>query len=157
MPNNIDPQHSVNGVDVNRFSEYLSFDLNENNCDVDKSLYLPEELNDSMKQLNLNGNDVNKLFSCVHMNCRSIGKNIDSINSLLDVLNVKFSAIGVTETWLRPNDSLCNIDGYNFKGNCREGKRGGGVGIFIRNDFDFVHRVDLDVNNDFIERNFCRN
>ena len=74
MPNNIDLQHSVNGVDVDRLTEYLSSDLNENNCYVDKSLYLPEELNDSIKRLNSNGNDVRKSISREHMNCRSTGK-----------------------------------------------------------------------------------
>ena len=88
------------------------------------------------------------------MNYRSIGKNIDSVTSLLGALNTQYSAIGVSETWLRPGDSMCNIDGYDFIGNGRERRRGGGVGIFIRKDLDFIHRSELDMNTEFIESIF---
>ena len=146
------PRLNLNHVDITQLSEYLSQDLDESNISSEKSLFSPEEFNEYVKLMKLN--EQKNIFSCMHMSCRSIGRNIDSVISLINVLNVQFCAIGISETWLKPNDSLCNIqiDGYKFIGNGRDKRRGGsGVGICICNDLNFVHRLDLDVNPNFLE------
>ena len=146
-------QTVVNDVDLTALASFLSPELDETCVNTsEKSLYLPEEFNNHVDHLSLN--ESTNIFSCIHMNCRSIGKNIDSVTSLLSALNIQFSAIGVSETWLRPGDSMCNIDSYDFIGNGRERRRGGGVGIFIRKDLDFIHRSELDINTEFIESLF---
>ena len=85
-------------------------------------------------------------FSLIHCNCRSMNKNFDGMLSLINSLDVQFSVIGVTETWLRDTEHLYNIMNYSFLAQGRDFKRGGGVGIYIRNDLDFVERSDLNVN-----------
>ena len=80
-----------------------------------------------------------------------------------DMLDIKFSVIGVTETWLRESDPLYNIHNYKFVANGRQTKRGGGVGLYIRNDLQYTSRTDLDINEPYIEylfvelQNFSRN
>ena len=50
----------------------------------------------------------------------------------------------MTETWLTPDiANTFHIDGYNFVYECRVGKLGGGVGIYICKDLNYVLRSDL--------------
>ena len=68
-----------------------------------------------------------------------------------------FLVMGITKTWLKNNDSFYNIDNYHFLANGREVKRGGGVGLYVRHDLNFIHRSDIDINTSFIESIFYRN
>ena len=74
--------------------------------------------------------------------------------SLINTLDMQFSIIGVTETWIRENNPLYNIDNYSFLAHGREFKRGGGVGLYVRNGLDFNERSDLNVNTQDIESMF---
>ena len=51
---------------------------------------------------------------------------------------------------------LYNTDGYNFVGTHRPVKKGGGVGIFIRNNALFQIRNDLNIHNEFCESTFIK-
>ena len=54
--------------------------------------------------------------------------------SLIDILHENNPQLFLlTETQLRANTGI-KIDGYTFYGRKREGKVGGGVAIFVRND-----------------------
>lgn len=87
-------------------------------------------------------------FSLIHFNARSLPKNYDDIHTLLASLEKKFTAIGISETWLSVNkkSDMYHIDGYNFVQINRENKRGGGVGIYIDNNFDYLIRSDISNN-----------
>ena len=56
----------------------------------------------------------------------------------------------MSETWLT-NDENINIPDYNFIGNGRSNKRGGGVGCLIRKDLRYKRRKELETFNQFIE------
>ena len=73
-------------------------------------------------------------------------KNFSSLESFLHVIGNPFCTIGLTETWLRNSDPKYNLDGFKFMGNNRVERRGGGVGIYVRDDFVYKQRVDLDIN-----------
>jgi hypothetical protein len=112
-----------------------------------------------------NENDVKTMFAnysassitIMHINCRSVAKNWDSILLLLDKLIYPLTVIAVTETWL--NDSivnLYNIPGYKLVSNSRVSKHGGGVGLYVHARLDFVVRSDLafmlpDIESIFVE------
>ena len=55
-------------------------------------------------------------FRIMHINSRSISKNFDSVESLLQSLtNFSFSVIGISETWLHANSpNLYNIPDYEM-------------------------------------------
>ena len=56
-------------------------------------------------------------FSMLHINIASLGKHIDELRCILDVLNYLFDIIGITETRFHDDNPLTNIDidGYVFK------------------------------------------
>ena len=73
-------------------------------------------------------------------------KNILEVNnclSLLQNLELRFSFIGITETWLRDLSHHTDISGYNFVHNPRKDRTGGGVGLYLAENFDFKCRADL--------------
>ena len=49
--------------------------------------------------------------------------------------------IGVTETWLRESDPLYNIQNYIVLANGRKTKGGGRVGLYIRNNLQYVEQI----------------
>ena len=78
----------------------------------------------------------------IHLNIRSLLPKIDEVR--LQARDSNASCILLTETWL--DESVCdaevNIDGYTIQRKDRN-RQGGGVCIYIRNDFAFNTRDDL--------------
>ena len=64
-------------------------------------------------------------------------------NFSLSTLNIKFSVVGITETWLQDSSLGINIDGYNFVYKNRSAKSGGGVGLYVSDNLDFRIRTDI--------------
>ena len=82
-------------------------------------------------------------FSTLHLNIRSIYKNRSRFTDWLHGLDITFSAIGITETWLQDVDHMVDIAGYNFIHNHRRNRIGGGVGLYLSDELQFKHRNDL--------------
>ena len=83
-------------------------------------------------------------LSLCHANIRSLKQNFAGLERYLDLLNMKFTIIGVTETWLDEYDcDLYGLNDYNLVEKHRDSRRGGGVGIFIRNGACYSTREDL--------------
>ena len=94
-------------------------------------------------------------FSLLHVNARSLQKNINRIEHELNCLPVKFSVIGVSESWLNPsNAELYCFAGYSSTKLYRETRKGGGVSLFIKDSLHYVSRKDLNVFNADIEAVF---
>ena len=82
-----------------------------------------------------------KHISVLHLNARSLKKNFSEVNTLLNTFDNTFSAIGVTETWLKShNVSLYNIDGYVVEHSTRVTKIGGGVSLYINEKYNYKTR-----------------
>ena len=76
-----------------------------------------------------------------HINIRCLPKHFDDLSEYLLSLNMLFSAVAVSETWLQQSNSdLFNIPGYHFISNSREHKLGGAVGLY---NLNFKPRSDL--------------
>ena len=70
----------------------------------------------------------------------------------MDNEKIQFDAILLCETFLSDkNHDLFNIPGYTFISRHRKHYRQGGVGIYIKNNINFVIRDDLSI---FIEKYF---
>ena len=99
-------------------------------------------------------------FLILHINIRSISKNIGKVEELLGHLEKIPEIIAVSETKL--NHSFSNhLDGYNFV-QANSSTKAGGVGIFVKNTIDFsvVNSYNLNVNaceNIWIEVNLTDN
>jgi hypothetical protein len=77
---------------------------------------------------------------------KSLRKFFDDFIEYLSTINLFFSVIALSETWL--NDSFSDsfhIPGYNFVAKSRKHRIGGGVGIFIKSSFTYKFRPDLEL------------
>ena len=94
--------------------------------------------------------DTNSKFSTLTINCRSLSKNFDKLEYSLKSLNVNFDCIGITETWIKPVESIdsYNMTDYTFLSKPRMEKRGGGVGMYIANRLKFKERNDINTNSE---------
>ena len=117
-------------------NNHLDPDINFlNNFTNTSPLYLPEDVN----KLN-----IDKSFSILHINCRSLYNKTNEIALLLDSTNTTYSIIGFTETWLNATTApLINFPNYSFVFNNRNQRIGGGVGILIHNSFEFIIHPDF--------------
>jgi Reverse transcriptase (RNA-dependent DNA polymerase)/Endonuclease-reverse transcriptase len=81
----------------------------------------------------------NAFFKIISINAQSLA-NIDHSNILRHLLtDVCVDLIAVSETWLNSKhpDKICAVQGYNLVRNDREGSRGGGVALLIKQNIKF--------------------
>ena len=73
-----------------------------------------------------------KHVSVLHLNTNSLEHNFDKVNDLLTSLNLQFSIIGISETWLKDLDHFCDVAGYKFYiHDFRKERSGGGVELYL--------------------------
>lgn len=126
---------------------------------IDPDVYVLNNISDCVSTY-LNEDKLNSFFdfdnrsslNLMHVNCRSLSKNFTSLNCLLANIDDTLTVLGLTETWLNPvSEDNFKIDGYKFMSNSRSGRNGGGVGLFIDDNYVFRLRKDLLIMKDFIE------
>lgn len=133
----------LNNIHVPEFSD-IDPDINYYNSSLSNNLNCKYYNEDS-----LNGRIASELvniptFSLVHLNIRSIQKNLNNFDLYLHNLDIKFDIIGLTETWLNENNAdRYRLSGYNVEHNTRKGKKGGGVSIFIKEHINHKTRSEL--------------
>ena len=77
-------------------------------------------------------------ISLFHLNARSLVKNQGALAHLLANINHKFSVLAITEIWVKEsNVNDLSFEDYNFVSNHRANKIGGGVGLFIDQNFSY--------------------
>ena len=99
-------------------------------------------------QFNELSNKFSSSFSLLHLNARSLNHNLSRLTDFLNSIDLTFSVIGITETWLQDtteNDKYnpIQIPGYNFIHNYRKDKKGGGVGFFINHSIEYRHDLEF--------------
>lgn len=84
-------------------------------------------------------------FSLMHINARSLIKNLDTIKTVIYNIKPKLDAIAISETWLKDNnaDEEIKISGYSIYRSDRKGKKGGGVALYTSNNIksQLVHQM----------------
>ena len=126
-------------------------ETNVNTSDVSNNINSTIHSNDDS---NTYKHNINDKFSLLHINSRSINKNFDSIETLLNSLNnFSFSVIGISETWLNSNSpDIFNIPNYDMIQDDRKTGRGGGVALYIH--CKFKHKIRKDIHIEGIENIF---
>ena len=77
-------------------------------------------------------------FSVISLNIRSLLCKLDELSSLLSLLGGRFDIICIAETWLTSSTKrLVEMVNYQFCGVERSERRGGGVGVFVREHIKF--------------------
>lgn len=86
-----------------------------------------------------------------HLNIRSLLPKWEEVKFIL--LDGAFEMVGLTETWLHEyiDDNLVTVPGFSLvRQDRKSGKRGGGIGLYIRDDLKF-QKVDKCLNDDTTE------
>ena len=177
LENDIDFMSTVNESPLNGSLIYLSdkiflpFELNDSdhqygNDSIDPDLNYFRTFNQYISRCNYfvessfnseisKCSDTKQHFSMCHLNIRSIRKNLDCFEMLMDDLQHDFSLLGVKETWLKDDDcALFDIEGYNMVEKHRQNQSGGGVAIYIKDSMEYTVRNDLVTFNEYIESIF---
>jgi hypothetical protein len=106
----------------------------DSDVDVSKfcNFYDTTELNEKSVELG-----IGKQLTCMHINCRSIVANFDSLRMLIDALTFEFDVIVVTESWLLNSAAhLYNIPGYKLFCKQRPHGLGGGICIYVKDVYN---------------------
>ena len=79
----------------------------------------------------------------LQLNCRGIKSKLEEIEELLTQLK-QSDVVILSETWLKEGEEkYVDIKGYKYEGINREHKRGGGVGILVKDRLIYKTRPDL--------------
>ena len=117
--------HISNRLDLDVGYSPSSEDLNM----VDTEYVLPTAVDFNEDSVNI-----------MHLNVRGLINKQDSLLRLLEALGGqnKVSIVSLNETWLR-TETIAKIDisGYNYVGKCREGRKGGGVGVLLSEELRY--------------------
>ena len=127
-------------LDVYFFQNITSLDTQYFNVDDDKTF--------------VNNNISSESFSVLHINITSIQRNFEKFQEFFKTLKFNFSAVCLSETWCDSLDSTKSSN-YRFHGyksfhQTRDGHKGGGLCIFLRNTLSYKIRSDLNMNSDAI-------
>lgn len=92
------------------------------------------------------------IFSTFHLNIRSLPSNYDKFIHYLSSLKHDFSVIALSETWqTEASREIYKLPNYNVVHNVKEDRSGGGVSLFIHDDYELRIRTDLFLKSDKIE------
>ena len=88
--------------------------------------------------------DYAKGFSLIHLNVRSLSKNISKLNNYLPSLDLKFSIMGLSKTWVKSyNLDLYELTEYRSVHLTRPSKKGGGVSLYIHKSYEYLERSEM--------------
>ena len=119
--------------DLNHFNEF-------NEC----KFFSHREFNDKFS------NSKNSL-GIIHINIRSINKNLDEFLAFLSQLTFCFSVVILTETWLMSRSDWLEVEGLNGYHSIRSDRRGGGVSVLVRDDIKSSLINEWCINDDIFE------
>ena len=123
------------------------------NIDPDQNCYLFNKLKSYDPDIDeFNTLVKTDMFSIMQTNLRSISKDFNNLVTLLKHINNELSCIGIYVTWLNTSlpTNILHIPNYVLVHKSRMSKKGGGVGIYIKNSNEFKERTDLTIFEDGI-------
>ena len=110
--------------------------------------YNEDSFNQKLSSLKIDENS----FSMIHINIRSISRNLNTFDSYLENLNHKFPIIALTESWLKDHSvDRYGISGYNSEHRYRPSRSGGGVSLLIQDSIEYHVRENISIQNENIE------
>ena len=94
-------------------------------------------------------------FSVLHLNIRSINKNLEAFTEFYSKLNHIFNVICFFETWASEKNinksSTFQLKNYNVIHQVKNSRKGGGLCIFTHESLSYKLRKDLSINSEAIE------
>ena len=144
---NEDYVNPLNDIDPDQQFYHDMFRESLSSCDY----FLENTFNEKISREYISDNS----FSLLHVNIRSVPKNLNSLTNYLETLKHKFSIIGLSETWLKDhNVDRHQIDAYTAVHRFRSHRYGGGVSIYTASSLEYFTRDDLCHQSDAMESVF---
>lgn len=115
----------------------MLIDLNLNNNDLINDNLTINKFKLNCDSVFKSNSEINNNFFVVHQNIRSLRQNFDSLVAHLDIFTKKPDLVFVSEIWIfdcEKNDYM--IPGYKFHATTNDKYSAGGVGVFVKNEFD---------------------
>ena len=137
---------------IDQFNAHNTFDI-----ELDKNDSAPQSVSEYFTEQQFVSSFLPSYndFTMLHLNIRSANKNFDSLRHLLEGFDFNCSVIGLSETWVSDHSpSMFSLPTHKLIVNNRPDKAGGGVGLFVARQFDFVPRDELKYMNHNIETIF---
>ena len=128
--------------DENILDENIDPDINLLNDLKKKSMYFTcHEFNRRLS------NTLSCTVSLLHLNCRSLRKNFQNVENMLNNIKIKFDVVAITESWLSSTDdlNLYKINGYEIEYMHRLNKRGGGILIYVKQNIKSTKLTNLSI------------
>ena len=93
-------------------------------------------------------------FSVLYLSIRSMNKNLESFKEFDSTINLKFSFVYFSETWVGniyfSKDSNFHFSGYKVLHQTRKNFKGGGVCAFVHESLSFKLNEDLSLSSPFL-------
>ena len=144
--------HIRNFMDNNTADLNYNFDSNDQCGQLVTSHYFTEQHFRSF----ITSDSAEKNLFLLHLNIRSASKNFDNLKLFLDNNQFpKSSFIGLTETWFSDNPCpLFSLPNFNLIVNNRTKRPGGGVALYIPQQYDYTLIANMTISNDVLETLF---
>ena len=83
-------------------------------------------------------------LKCMYTNAHSMGNKQEELETMMKQEN--YHVMAITETWWDvSHDWSAPVEGYKFFRRDRQGRRGGGVALYVRDCYDcFEHKCSKD-------------
>ena len=79
-------------------------------------------------------------------------RNLSSLQTYLNNVDIQFTVIGISETWLKPYNVDCyGMDGYKEEHLYRSERMGGGVSLYVMNGIEYFVRNDMSIIDEHLE------
>ena len=122
--------------------------LATSNTALTTKYYLENYINEIIKW----NDNYTRGLSLMHLNIRSIPKNIDKLSNYLTLIDLQFSIIALSETWLNNETSdIYELPEYRSIHLTRPSRKGGGVSMYIHRSYDYVERPEINIMTEHIE------
>ncbi|PKU48789.1 mitochondrial fission process protein 1 [Limosa lapponica baueri] len=80
-------------------------------------------------------------LKCLYTNARSMGKKQEELEAI--VWHESYDVVAITEMWWdESNDWSAAMEGYKLFRRDRQGRRGGGVALYVREDYECVELTE---------------
>ena len=126
---------------------------------IDAQYYNPDEAIKNIHSFEQDQSGFNNTFSALHVNARSLNKNMNNFKTLLHDLKHEFNILAVTESWLAnsefSNNSNFDLPNYSKISFERAAEQtGGGICAYIHETIPYKCRYDISHSTKHIENLF---
>ena len=130
------------------FFNEISHSINSNS-----NYYMENSFNDYIKKNDITGDS----FAMIHLNIRSIPKNMSKFVSYMSNINFKFPIMGFTETFLTEENNSCyEMTDYKHFSLPKSSSLGHGVSLYVDSQYNCELYPDLIMLEDHIECIFAK-